>query len=79
MPHETIGKRIRRIRLERDKSLADLSAAMILRGHKSLTDRRLSEIENGKRQVKVQELISFARVLDVAITKLLGVPDYASE
>jgi transcriptional regulator with XRE-family HTH domain len=55
---------------------AALAAKMQLRGHATMVDRRIHEIEHGRRYIRHDELVSFARVFKIPITELLGVPDY---
>jgi transcriptional regulator with XRE-family HTH domain len=78
---EPLGQRIRRFREAKRPKMrqTDLSAKMQAQGHDTMTRERITEIESGKRDVSAEEVVSFARVLGVAITELLGVPDRASE
>lgn len=52
-----------------------LAARMQLRGHSSMYDSRIADIEAGRRYVRPAELIGFSRALQVRITWLLGVSD----
>jgi transcriptional regulator with XRE-family HTH domain len=70
-----LGTRIRDYRKLLDLTQEQLVARMQVRGHGTLTQPRQAEIENGIRDVSVAELVSYARVLGVAITELLDVPD----
>jgi transcriptional regulator with XRE-family HTH domain len=76
---ETIGTRIAYWRQQRDLSQAELARRMRLRGHRTISQPRQAEIEVNTREVKATEIISFARILRVPITTLLGVPDFANE
>lgn len=76
---DTIGTRIGYWRQQRTLSQAELARRMRLRGHPTISQKRQSEIELGMRAVKADEVISFARILKVPITTLLGVPDDISE
>ena len=78
-PVESLGQRIRRLRLARGWTFDQLSARMQVRGHDTLIRQRLIEIEQDRRDVTAGELVSFARVFGVAITALLGVPDLAPD
>lgn len=77
-PASAIGQRIRRLRKARKWSQEKLAAEMQLRGH-SLTRQRIGEIEHGIRRVQAEEAIDFARIFDVPITEILGVPNYVKE
>jgi transcriptional regulator with XRE-family HTH domain len=76
---EPIGVRIARFRNARGLTQADLAARMQTRGHSTMYDTRVNEIEQGRRVVRPDELVSFARVLGIPITTLLGVPDFSTE
>lgn len=57
----------------------ELAIKMQLRGHKTITQPRQAEIEQGRRDVSAAELVSYARIFGIRITELLGVPDLAEE
>lgn len=73
---ESIGERIAFWRTQRELTQEQLAQRMRLRGHRTIRQPRQYEIETGTRSVKAEELISYARILRVPITALLGVPDY---
>lgn len=79
MSPEPLGRRIRRYRRRAGLIQDELAARMQSRGHDTMFRQRIVEIENGKRDVSASELVSLARVLDVPISELLGVPDYIRE
>lgn len=78
---ELIGERIRYFREDRDPRITqeELAARMQARGHDTITRQRIQDIEHGRRTVRPEELVSFARSFGVTITQLLGVPDYSIE
>jgi transcriptional regulator with XRE-family HTH domain len=62
---KVIGKNIARIRKERGLTQEDLAGEMEL-------DRPyLSEVENGKMNVTIKTLVSFARTLDTSLDELV--------
>lgn len=74
---EGLGERIRQFRTTKVKLTQDaLAIRMQTRGHSTMNDRRISEIELGKRDVTVGEAVSFARIFGIPISTLLGVPDF---
>jgi transcriptional regulator with XRE-family HTH domain len=76
---QSVGERIKLYRLAQKMTQAELSARMQARGHDTLTRERIGDVERGRRVVKPEEFVSFARVLGIPITTLFGVPDYAPE
>lgn len=75
MPDD-LGARIRERRERRGWTQAKLAELMRERGHKSLATSRQSEVETGQRKVTAEEAISYARIFGIALTDLLGVPDF---
>lgn len=73
---EDLGQRIREIRERRGMTQSELASAMRKRGNKSITQQRQSEVEDNIRRVTVDEAISYARILCVPLSELLGVPDF---
>jgi len=72
---EPLGDRVRRFRMAQGLTQEDLAARMQTRGHDTIMQPRIAEIELGRRSLTPEELVDMARALGVAITELLGVPD----
>ena len=79
MLSEPVGARIRKFREARGWTQEALAAKMQVQGHSTIYPERITEIEKGRRVVRPEELVSFARVFRVQISHLLGVPDYADQ
>jgi transcriptional regulator with XRE-family HTH domain len=73
---EPLSDRIRRFRDERGWSQARLAEEMQDRGHTTLVQQRIDMIEHDRRVVRPEELVDLARVFNVPISELLGVPDF---
>jgi transcriptional regulator with XRE-family HTH domain len=73
---EPLGDRIRRFRDARGWSQARLAEEMQDRGHTTLVQQRIDMIEHDRRVVRPEELVDLARVFNVPISELLGVPDF---
>ena len=61
----TVGRRIRQLRTKRGLTLDDLGAAI------GRAASQISVVENGKRELRLGELATFARVLEVSVEELL--------
>lgn len=73
---ETLGDRVRRVRLAKGYTQRDVVVQMHLRGHSTWDEDTVADIEHGRRKMfRPKELISLARILGLAISALLGVPD----
>lgn len=77
MLSEPVGVRVRKFREARGWTQETLAAKMQVQGHSTLYPERITEIEKGRRVVRPEELVSFARVFHISISNLLGVPDFA--
>lgn len=76
---EPVGSRIRKFRETREWTQEVLAAKMQVQGHSTLYPERITEIEKGRRVVRPEELVSFARVFRIRISDLLGVPDCSDQ
>lgn len=74
-----LGARIRNFRELRGLSQDLVAAKMQLRGHSTITQPTQAKVESGERDVSYRELISYARILRVSITELLGEPDFSED
>lgn len=75
----SLGMRIKELRKVRGISQEVLVTQLQLRGHTTMTQQRQSMVELGQRDISAGELVSYARILGIPITELLGVPDHAPE
>jgi len=64
----TIGRRIRRIRTARDKSLR------VIAGLAGMSRSTLHRIEHGQRDVTLSEIVALANALEIAPAKLIRLP-----
>ncbi|SKA82348.1 DNA-binding transcriptional regulator, XRE-family HTH domain [Caloramator quimbayensis] len=62
-----VGNRIKQIRKELKLSQYELAKLI-----KSLNQSQLSKIENGKRELKADELIQISKVLNIPVEKLIS-------
>ncbi len=72
---KAIGERIAARRTELGWSQEDLAVRLQVWGLSSIYQQRVDDFEKGKRELRVSQLVGFARVLRVPISWLLGVPD----
>jgi transcriptional regulator with XRE-family HTH domain len=72
-----VGENIRRLRQEREMTLADVATAVTDRLGRSVGFNAVSRIETGQRTVSVDEVVAFAKVLDVDTDSLLASPELA--
>jgi transcriptional regulator with XRE-family HTH domain len=64
----TIGRRIRRIRTARDKSL------QVIAGLAGMNKSTLHRIERGQRELTLSEIVALASALEIAPSTLIRLP-----
>lgn len=69
-----VRQNIRNLRTEQGLRLADLSEMLKEQGH-PLELNTLSRVEQGKRAIDVDDLVAFARALDVSPARMLDDPE----
>lgn len=73
--NDTIARRVRERRIALGWTQQTL-AERVQRLIPTLYQPRVADIELGRRDVRAREVVALARVLNVPISWLLGVPDY---